>query len=463
MRLTCAAAIAAAIALTSAVSAQERDEPTVQLTAAEIASFRDTLRPAGTPRQDSPKPGGEGGAAPIGDDSCEHARDNECDEPGVGTGACPSGTDHTDCQYLLAGETDSCQHANDGECDEPGFGTGACPQGSDRTDCGDVSHLRYRTDSCPHAFNGTCDEPGAGGNDQCEARTDRTDCVGTARPETINDHFFGDDDRRVMPTDQMPWQVIGEIRFESGGACTATLIAEDVLATAAHCVAEADYVDARATFTTGFALPGGPRSAQVTDFFLDPNFDYGRFSSTNDIDGLDWALLRIDQPLGAELGFVEVRPLVNEFGAEGAREIDIYQAGYSWDTGENLSGNNGTCHILIAYPDNTMSHDCDTTRGDSGSPFMWREGDTYYLMGTDSNFRSNPSGPFIYIAVLAESFADYVPRFVAGEIGNGGPVSDNITFPSKPGMMSYEEAGGAAAGGFDGDPVTPKTSNSPTE
>lgn len=32
-----------------------------------------------------------------GNDSCEFAFDDECDEPGIGTGACPAGTDAADC------------------------------------------------------------------------------------------------------------------------------------------------------------------------------------------------------------------------------------------------------------------------------------------------------------------------------------------------------------------------------
>lgn len=36
-------------------------------------------------------------SAPAADDSCQFARDGECDEPGIGTGACDAGTDATDC------------------------------------------------------------------------------------------------------------------------------------------------------------------------------------------------------------------------------------------------------------------------------------------------------------------------------------------------------------------------------
>ena len=84
-----------------------------------------------------------------GDDSCPFSRDNECDEPIVGSGACAVGTDTSDCKAKGSGSPapatpaappaptgpDSCPFARDGECDEPGVGSGACAAGTDTTDC----------------------------------------------------------------------------------------------------------------------------------------------------------------------------------------------------------------------------------------------------------------------------------------------------------------------------------------
>ncbi len=361
------------------------------------------------------KPGARPGG---GDDSCQWANDGECDEPGVGTGACPSGTDYSDCYRIMNGiEDDSCQWARDGECDEPGFGTGACTQGTDLTDCGDVIHLRFQTDTCATAFNGVCEEPGRG-NGACEARTDRTDCSTRERPLTINDHFFGRDDRVFMDTGTFPWSVVGYVDFDAGGTCTATLIGSNILVTAAHCISEGSRIEAAGVFRTGAGLPGGERTARVTDYLLDRDWNEPRFSNSDDLDGTDWALLRIDQPLGDELGFVGVLDL-SQAGARAASRERLWQAGYSWDTGTNLSGNEN-CRVLELNRDNTMSHDCDTTRGDSGSPFMVRRGDEWAIVATDSNFRSNPNGPMIYIAALSGRWADQVEGFAASRLGNQG-------------------------------------------
>ncbi|WP_084169207.1 trypsin-like serine peptidase [Brevundimonas aveniformis] len=357
---------------------------------------------------DPPTPQGRG----SGDDSCRWANDNECDDPDIGTGACRLGTDRTDCQYLRNGEQDACQWANDGECDEPGIGTGACINGSDRTDCGPVAQLRFRNDSCDTAFNNVCEEPGAG-NGSCQARTDRRDCIGAERPMTINDHFFGRDDRIFVPVDQYPWTMVGQISMTAGGSCTATLIGADVLITAAHCI----HGENGQTNAAGEFIANSGERARITHYFIDPNFDFRRFNTTNQIDGLDWALLRLDRPLGNEIGFLQVVDLTG-MGPARALTANLYQAGFSWDTGTHLSGNL-ECHIIaVQGGENTFAHECDTTRGDSGSPFMVRSsGGRYSVVGTDSSFRSVPGQPVMNIAVSAEGWIRYLTPFQQRQIG----------------------------------------------
>lgn len=360
---------------------------------------------------DKPEPSGRpGGATMGGNDSCRWANDRECDEPGIGTGACSAGTDVSDCRAIRQGDNDSCQWARDGECDEPNFGTGACVQGTDRADCGNISWMRNQNDSCRTSFNGVCEEPGRG-NGRCAARTDRTDCNTRNRVMTINDHFFGRDDRVRVNAQQAPWRFMGKYTNSGDERCTATLVARDVIVTAAHCVHVGDQLNPAGTFEP----EAGGQSARVTAYIINPQFNYQRFNTTDEIDGMDWALLRLDRPLGATLGFAGVRVITGS-GREAARAASLYQAGYSWDTGDTLSANVG-CHIVDAFSDNTFAHECDTTRGDSGSAFLVRNGNSYDVIGVDSNFRSNPNGPFIYIAVSASAFQPYLADFVAGRSG----------------------------------------------
>lgn len=351
------------------------------------------------------KPPGRGG-----DDSCRWAHDNECDDPDVGTGACRQGTDYSDCRALHEGENDSCRWARDGECDEPNFGTGACVQGTDRTDCGQIAWMRNQSDACATAFNGVCEEPGHA-NGSCAARTDRADCHGRDRPLTINDHFAGHDDRVRVNARELPWRYMGRFTNEAGESCTATLISANVIVTAAHCIHGDAGVHAGGTFTP----EAGGGDAHTIAYMINPRFNYRRFNTTDEIDGMDWSLLRLDAPVGERLGFAGVQNLTG-LGRAPARAASLYQAGYSWDTGDTLSANVG-CHLTEVYRDGTFAHQCDTTRGDSGSAFLVRNGQGYDVIGVDSNYRDNPNGPVINIAVSAASFQPFVADFVAGRSG----------------------------------------------
>ncbi|MGD9737944.1 MAG: serine protease [Bauldia sp.] len=384
---------------------------------AEIIRLRDSLLHQDGPADKLPASlaGAVGTAGYAGDDTCQFANDGECDDPGIGTGACAAGTDYSDCWRIVTGvEDDSCRWANDGECDEVHLGTGACTQATDRTDCGAVAYLRNQTDSCRLAWNGVCNEPGLG-DGACDPRTDRGDCIGRDRPLTIEDHFFGRDDRVTMDTTQFPWSVIGMLVGETTGSCTATLVADDVILTAAHCIEGERGVDARAEFQAAFTPDGFYARANVIAYLQSPD-RVRELTSGQEPAGTDWALLRIDQPLGAKLGHVGVRPLLATYG-EGALTLDLFQAGYSWDTGANLSGNIG-CRFTVLEDGNRVLHTCDTTHGDSGSPFMVRDGDQYFVLATDSTFRAVPNEPLVNVATRTDAWADLLPDFIAGRIGS---------------------------------------------
>ena len=78
-----------------------------------------------------------------------------------------------------------------------------------------------------------------------------------------------------------------------------------------------------------------------------------------------------------------------------------------------------------------MAHDCDTTRGDSGSPFMIREGDEYFIVATDSNFRRNPGQPMTYIAARADRWVEYLEDFRNGRLDQADTRPTGTTKPVK--------------------------------
>ncbi len=380
---------------------------------------------AGCMTDPASRPGGGAGAgstpaqstiaAALGDDSCRWARDGECDDIRFsGTGACNIGTDATDCRVLASGGNNSCQWAYDNECDEPGIGLGVCAEGTDAADCAGVAHLRNRNNRCRTSFDGRCDEPDIG-TGRCAPRTDSVDCIGRATAPGVRDHHFGYDDRQRVDTARYPWSAIGEVSFRDGSSCTASLVAEDVAITAAHCF----FTDGNPVQPTVFrAGRDGNRhaaSANVIRHFLAADFNYLIWSQTNQLENSDWAFMVLDQPIGrtaGTLGVYEMGPADME-RATGNSWHTVYQAGYSWDAPTRMTGNID-CNVVQVRNNGTIFHECDTTRGDSGSPiFIEIDGD-FFIIAIDSQFYVTSGGPSRYLAVDSRSFGSALNNFLLG-------------------------------------------------
>jgi protease YdgD len=92
----------------------------------------------------------------------------------------------------------------------------------------------------------------------------------------------------------------------------------------------------------------------------------------------DWVVLTLDRDIGGKVGIL---PLAGE--ADHPRDLAgtrLVHAGYSQDKAHVLTLHDG-CHVLSAPPGSPLlRHDCDATRGDSGSPILVRDGDTIRLL-----------------------------------------------------------------------------------
>jgi protease YdgD len=223
----------------------------------------------------------------------------------------------------------------------------------------------------------------------------------------------------LLDSSVYPWSAVGQLELGDESMCTGTLVARDVVLTAAHCLH--DFSGALApdgVFRSGFGRRGGALQAQITAYFVAPRFNPRMFDETDKLDGTDWAYVKLDRPLGDELGVVAIVSLTTLTG------VTLDQAGYSWDTEGHLSGHLG-CAATALSADGTLEHMCDTTNGDSGSPIMVVRDGIYGVVAVDSNFREKQDGPVVNIAARSLGFQRYVEDFAAGRIG------DEIVAPRK--------------------------------
>jgi V8-like Glu-specific endopeptidase len=234
----------------------------------------------------------------------------------------------------------------------------------------------------------------------------------SAQPTHLNlpKEIIGKDDRQTIASGKAyPWTAIGRV---FPGNCTATLVGEDLLLTNAHCVLDYERGSKRHAEITFYpnVVNGRPIEgqdvAQVTEAITGTKFEESnryrhqypgwRGISLGD-SARDWALLKLNRPLGLKYGFwgwraIPTAELVND------RKHKLAIAGYPYDfsqpgllqsQGNTLAVQEG-CSILKEER-NMYYHDCDTAKGSSGSPIFYRSGRNYYMVALNnaSNGKNN--------------------------------------------------------------------------
>jgi protease YdgD len=220
--------------------------------------------------------------------------------------------------------------------------------------------------------------------------------------------IIGTDDRTPVLTRAYPWSAIGRIEITTaneGYTCTGTLIGLDLVLTNAHCLMDEQ--------TKQPMIPKNPTPENPNQIKFSPSMIRGealdtarvidyRFG-TNDPytnPGDDWAILKLDQPLGARYGYLGWRNLdfANPKMLQATRDR-LSLVGYAADfpttrnteygTSGKTAGMNENCSIegLITQKGlkGVLLHRCDSNPGASGGPiFAQFSNGNYYIVGLHS-------------------------------------------------------------------------------
>lgn len=232
--------------------------------------------------------------------------------------------------------------------------------------------------------------------------------------------IIGPDDRYPVLSRQYPWSAMGRLEWRDRGqtttTCTATLIAPDAILTNSHCLKYLRYNSDIRDFDEYFLDSNQYRRLLSMDdgqskMVFKPSLIQGQSLDAANVISFeagwtaqyqnsadDWAVLKLDQPLGNFYGYLGWRyldftdPNVVSRAAE-----KIHLLGYAGDfptpalrqhgNPSETAGIDLACSVIGVWPSGTpfagtLAHDCDTNPGASGGPILAKFNDNkYYLVG----------------------------------------------------------------------------------
>lgn len=167
-----------------------------------------------------------------------------------------------------------------------------------------------------------------------------------------------------------PWTAVGRLDMQDGGFCTATLIATDLVLTAAHCTFDPDTHRARSprelTFRAGFRNGLAQSERRVIQIARPDSYVSDDDSTARHISA-DVALLRLARPIGSHI----IAPFSVYDGKLGQGPVSVVSYGQGR---EEIPSLQRECQVL-AGPRSLVVMDCDVTFGSSGAPVFRREGE----------------------------------------------------------------------------------------
>ncbi len=227
-----------------------------------------------------------------------------------------------------------------------------------------------------------------------QAQSIRKDLPPHLRPKNNVTSF----NRRVVENTDHPWQAIGRVNIGGTTHCSGTLVAANVVLTAAHCLysrrMKKMVVPSTVHFLAGYSKGEFRGHSKVQSYRVGTGFDGDKWNDkTNAMH--DWALLTLEKPLGDDLGFLtlpsewfdrtirqqqEIKTTGRTAPGIGIDEL-VTTAGYPGDRKHVLSLEENCKIVATANSGRILFTNCIALSGDSGGPILRLKKDQWNIVG----------------------------------------------------------------------------------
>lgn len=213
----------------------------------------------------------------------------------------------------------------------------------------------------------------------------------------------GIDSRTPMLSNKYPWSAIGRVQgTETNGQryhCTGSLIAENLVLTNAHCVIdpETGELSKQIEFMPNVIDGKYEDIAQVEEVI------YGTdFKQSNKITPNDWAIMKINQPLGRKYGHLGWKSIPTATLVKNPKSL--FFVGYSGDfptqrfqkyfsAGPGFTASYEAGCSIVDENEGFLLHDCSTAAGSSGGAIIAAiNGEPYIVALNNAEFKNTSTG-----------------------------------------------------------------------
>lgn len=171
------------------------------------------------------------------------------------------------------------------------------------------------------------------------------------------------------------WESVGRLDIRNKGFCTAALIQEDLILTAAHCVYDegGDLIDVeRITFNAGLRAGRAEATRGVTRLVAHPDYEHeGGVTQANRV-AMDIAVLKLDRPIRR----AKIQPFPIATRPDAGDEVQVVSYGRSRSEAASLQD---LCAVK-GRQEGIIVMSCAVEPGSSGSPvFMMQNGERHIV------------------------------------------------------------------------------------